>query len=115
MTICHYPNMLKHFDKVSLDKNLFFSKIGFSKNLKFLKTNCQKHVSYKTKLEIELEIVFEAINQTEVCVSDNPINLLLSSSFDKKSKRKVKIQNLGFSIVLILPWSFLQKLVPEAF
>ena len=62
-----------------------------------------------------MEIVFEAINQTKVCVSDNPINLLLTSSFDKKSKRKVKIQILDFFIVLILTWSFLQNLVPEAF
>jgi len=31
MTICHYSNLVKHFDKVSLDKNLFFSKIGFPK------------------------------------------------------------------------------------
>ena len=54
---------------------------------------------YKTKLE--MKIVFEAINQTKVCVSDNPINLLLTSSFDKKSKRKEKIQ------ILNLTWSFL--------
>ena len=65
MIISHYSNMLKHFDKDSLDKNLFFQKLVFPK-LKVSKNKFPKYVDSKTKLEIE--IVFEAMNQTKVCV-----------------------------------------------
>ena len=69
----------------------------------------------KTKLEIEIENHFEALNQyKKVCVCDNPITLLLLSSFDKISKIKIKVQILVLCNDLILTWSSLQYLVPEA-
>ena len=65
MIISYYSNMLKHFDKNLFDKNLFFQKSVFPK-LKVSKANFQNMLTLKTKLEIE--IVFEAMNQTKkVC------------------------------------------------
>ena len=46
MIISHYSNMLKYFDKDSLDKNLFFQKLVFPK-LKVSKTNFQNMLTLK--------------------------------------------------------------------
>ena len=56
----------------------------------------------KTKLEMEIENLFEAMNLTKRCVCDNPIALLLISSFDKISKIKNQNTNLVFFVLLIL-------------
>jgi len=59
--------MLKHFDKYPFDKSLFCPKIVFPK-LKVSKTYFQKHVNFKSRLEIEFETLFEVMNQSKVCV-----------------------------------------------
>jgi len=51
-----------------LIKTCFSQKVVFFSKLKVSKTYFQKHVNSKSKLEIEFENLFEAMNQTKMCV-----------------------------------------------